>query len=219
MELNKNIPEDFDNLERYAPTLFSIPKTNAFLTPENYFSQLTEITIAQTSIPQLDKTELQVPDGYFQKLPDFLTTSIKLEELKNEKTFEVPAYYFDELPTRIQQLIGAQTSSFSLWNWLQQLLSPKIFAPATFVIVLLLGFYSATNLTKNETNNNTLLSADKTSIENYTDNSEIEEALLIEESDIDAISTAFADANANTDEITEYLAESTIDINTIANEL
>lgn len=220
MNNKTNIPEDFDNLERYAPTLLKIGKANHFSVPDLYFEELANFIHSEIAVSNIKKTEFELPSNYFEKLPDFIAASVKLEELKEQKAFEVPADYFDSLPTRIQDLVFSENKNGSgFWNWLQQVFSPKIFAPTCSMVVILLALYSNWNFTTQHNSRVKFAAVDIKYIQENTSVNDIEEELIIEESDIANISSEFAHTETDSEEIENYLVENNMDINTIANEL
>ena len=132
-----NIPADFDNLEKYAPTLAKIAKQNpfgvpenyfeencgfvsshikllsikkegGFIVPENYFEELPDIIQNRIFLSEMNKNET-VPEGYFDELPDIIQSRIFLDSLNKENPFAVPQNYFEELAGNIQSHITLES--------------------------------------------------------------------------------------------------------------
>src|SRR5207247_7338513 len=98
-----NIPDDFDNLEKYAPTLARIVKQNPFDVPDGYFDKNNSIIVSNAKLSSLNKNNcFTVPENYFEELPDLIQNKIFLLDLEQE---DVPEGYFNELPTIIQSKI------------------------------------------------------------------------------------------------------------------
>jgi hypothetical protein len=136
MNENLNIPHDFDDLEKYAPTLASVSRCNPFGVPKGYFEQLEQhlssyikITGSETNsgflVPEnyfelLGKkieaklTANEIPANYFEELPGIIGSRIFVESLNKENPFTVPENYFNELPSVISsdiKLLSAKNES------------------------------------------------------------------------------------------------------------
>lgn len=110
-----NIPEDFDNLERYAPTLSRLPKLNCFAVPADYFSELPDAIQADVialSFPR--ENPFTAPVHYFDELPLDVEASIAMNGIVKENELAVPTNYFEELPLEIE--LGIKTAAFPKEN-------------------------------------------------------------------------------------------------------
>ena len=77
-----NIPEDFDNLERYAPTLSKIRKENPFSVPENYFEEL--YSAIKLAVLKNGTGGFIIPENYFNDLSEIIKSKIFISELKKD---------------------------------------------------------------------------------------------------------------------------------------
>lgn len=101
MKDTNNIPEDFEDLRKYAPTLLKIEKKNCFSLPEGYFNDLSHRVEDSISIKDnSDKVDFNIPDNYFENLPEQISKRLSLEGLKKEGIFEVPENYFEDLAAK-----------------------------------------------------------------------------------------------------------------------
>ena len=132
MNENLNIPDDFDNLEKYAPALSRIPRVNPFAVPEGYFDTNRDLLLSVARISSSGKQDgftipenyfellpgriaaligredllsFGIPENYFEELPGIIRSRIFVEGLNKKSAFEVPADYFEELPGKIQSRI------------------------------------------------------------------------------------------------------------------
>ncbi|MEW6469255.1 MAG: hypothetical protein AB1458_10035 [Bacteroidota bacterium] len=128
-----NIPDDSDNLEKYAPALAGIRKENPFVVPEGYFDLLpSSIRLALLrkenggfvvpddyfeELPGIIRDRIflaglkqdpDVPEGYFDTLADKIQGGIFISELPKENPFSVPENYFEELPGRIEARLALE---------------------------------------------------------------------------------------------------------------
>ena len=91
MDNINNIPEDFENLQKHAPSLFTIERRNCFSVPEKYFDELPENIQRLIHLLNLkNEKTFEVPAAYFEQLPEYIREAILLEGLKKENTFEIP---------------------------------------------------------------------------------------------------------------------------------
>ncbi len=164
MDETLNIPPDFDNLDKHAPTLVRVRKQNPFIVPAGYFEELSpfiqsRIFLSQYkkdnpfSVPEgyfetlpgvlesklflssIGKQEQGIPEGYFNELPSLIQSKVFLSELNKENPFAVPANYFDELPARIQERLAAGNRKKRL---IVSLFTPKFAAYAAAAVIALL---------------------------------------------------------------------------------
>lgn len=106
-ELN-NIPDDFEDLEKYAPLLSKIKKENCFCVPPNYFSELSNDVRIDTITSDFNtENPFEVPSDYFTELPNEIEAAISAAQLIKEDTFNIPNNYFEELPQEITNEIIA----------------------------------------------------------------------------------------------------------------
>jgi hypothetical protein len=130
-----DIPEDFDDLEKYAPNLAKIARQNPFGVPEGYFDENERFIsshiqlifnkneggftvpdgyfeelqeVVQDRIFLEDLTTSEVPEGYFEELPDLIQSRIFLDSLHKENAFATPENYFENLPGHIQSRLALE---------------------------------------------------------------------------------------------------------------
>ena len=155
MELFNNIPDDFENLEKYAPTLAKVRKENCFTVPEGYFDELPEAIRIETIASQFSKENpFDVPADYFEDMAIEIEASAFASGLAKENKFKIPANYFDELPQEIETKII--TASFpkenpfdvpaDYFDHLPTLIQEKIAAQGHKVKVLTLDWFNKTQL-------------------------------------------------------------------------
>ncbi|HLG04085.1 MAG TPA: hypothetical protein VI731_10855 [Bacteroidia bacterium] len=136
-ELNdKNIPADFDDLSKFAPTLLALrgkegtfvvpenyfsdaasitnaiagfPAENGFVLPENYFDDLAERIVALAGLHAKTMGEnFVLPENYFSEFDRELNTKIALDNLKQDEGFSIPEDYFEKLADKIIFRAGMQ---------------------------------------------------------------------------------------------------------------
>lgn len=155
MDLTNNIPDDFEDLQKYAPTLAKLSKENCFVAPDGYFEELPEVIRVAQIASRFDKQNpFDVPAGYFDELPVELVAGIFANGLAEEMKAGVPANYFEELPKEIETGIIASTfpkeNPFALpdtyFDQLPAALQKKITAPEKEVKVLNLDWFNKTQL-------------------------------------------------------------------------
>ncbi|HXH98967.1 MAG TPA: hypothetical protein VNI52_01775 [Sphingobacteriaceae bacterium] len=97
--------------EKDAPNISLAGRGNPFAVPESYFTEMREHLTSQFTLESFCKDPgFNLPEGYFNQLPDFIEAKIAVEELKEELStegFKVPHGYFDTL----SQKIGERTTT------------------------------------------------------------------------------------------------------------
>jgi hypothetical protein len=105
---------------------------------------------------QSGKNPFRVDDSYFDAFGATLSNMItNLEEIEAEapflssipkyNPFDVPAGYFDELPTIIQELTAIKEPRFSIKEWLLQLIRPNFAIPVAVTIVIAIAAINVIN--------------------------------------------------------------------------
>jgi hypothetical protein len=222
MERTDNIPEDFEDLAKYAPTLHKMGRTNPFSAPKGYFDSLPEILGTVVTIANVDayKKTNDVPEGYFDQLPSFIQAQAVLSDVKKENPFTVPADYFDYLPARIQERIQ-QTSIRESWlsKLLEKLFSPKLaFAFSITLVVAVIGIYllqHPADVTGNKMQLSELNKKDITETANDFDESYLIDELSISTS-ANPSNNAVSDKQNN---IEDYLIDNKVDVNALLKEM
>jgi hypothetical protein len=105
---------------------------------------------------QSGKNPFRVDDSYFDEFSAKLNNMISnLEEIEADapllssipkyNPFDVPAGYFDDLPTIVQQLTVADQSRMSVKEWLLQLIRPNFAIPVAVTIVIAIAAINFSN--------------------------------------------------------------------------
>lgn len=103
-EFEHNIPDDADDLSKHAPALFAMKsKGEGFVTPANYFEELTDTVMARTILPE--DAGLDVPEDYFNELPDLILAKTKLP---SESGLSSPENYFEEFGAQLESRISLE---------------------------------------------------------------------------------------------------------------
>ena len=103
MQQDLDIPLDFDDLEKYAPTLAKIAKQQPFGVPQGYFEANEAFIPALVRLVSLKREEgFTVPGNYFEELPGIISDRIFLQGMRMD---DIPEGYFDELAGIIQSKI------------------------------------------------------------------------------------------------------------------
>ena len=154
-------------------------------------------------------------DDYFERFAAKIQNSVDtFEEIRNEapilsnipkyNPFDVPAGYFDELPTVVQQrcIDAAKKPAFA--EWLSMLFRPRFaIAVLTTVLIAVSGIY----YTRQTGVTNTIPAvAEEITVDEQLQN--IDETTIVEELTADADLAVIADPQ---DDIVDYLMESDID--------
>lgn len=106
MGLENNIPADFDSLEKYAPTLATIPNVLLWEVPASYFDGLPATVISIIHVEVYRKPlPFSVPEGYFESLQPIVKSQVYLEKLRQPSLFNVPEGYFEGLPVQVSGMI------------------------------------------------------------------------------------------------------------------
>jgi hypothetical protein len=117
MEDKNHIPTDFEDIAKYAPTLFRIGKVHGYVVPAHYFDELgEEINVSITTNIFPKQHGFAIPNGFFDELSNEINAGIAIENLKSKlpKLGSVPQNYFDELPLEIEA--NAIASNFPQGN-------------------------------------------------------------------------------------------------------
>jgi hypothetical protein len=105
---------------------------------------------------QSGKNPFRVDDSYFDEFSAKLSNTISnLEEIETEapllssipkyNPFDIPAGYFDELPSIIQELTIADQPRTSLKEWLLQLIKPNFAIPVAVTIIIAIAAINVIN--------------------------------------------------------------------------
>lgn len=215
MESIDNIPDDFENLERYAPNLYKIGKDTPFSVPPNYFESLPEIVNTVVKVGEISPLlkNNNIPEGYFDELPSFINAQTLLADIKKENPFVVPAGYFDCLPAQIQEVIQTQKQKISFFALFQKLFSPRLALVFSGLLVIITGIYFLQKPV--ESINNNLQLSDLTKKELSETTYDFDESYLMDE-----LSEEDADiANENPDYIADYLIDNNVEVSTLLKEM
>lgn len=249
MNTVNNIPDDFEDLEKYAPTLAKVKKENCFIVPAGYFDELPEAIRIEIIASQFSKENpFTVPADYFNELALDIEATIAETQLVSEHKFNVPANYFDELPKEIEA--GIITSSFpkenpfevpaDYFDHLPAAIQDNILSQAKKVKVLSLDWFSKTQLLAvaasviivcligvrywNKSNliapENTVASLTKSAEKTVEDGMENVDVSTLEETLSEETESENPQAQiASNNHIVEYLVDDHIDVSTLMNEL
>ena len=67
--------------------------------PEGYFDQLPESALTLARLSEMPRSmPMEIPEGYFDQLPESALTFARLSEIPRSMPMEVPEGYFDQLP-------------------------------------------------------------------------------------------------------------------------
>ncbi|MBI2271297.1 MAG: hypothetical protein HYU69_13215 [Bacteroidetes bacterium] len=249
MNTDNNIPDDFENLEKYAPTLSKVRKENCFAVPEGYFDELPEAIGIEIITSRFSKENpFTVPADYFNELSIDIEASVAATQFASEYKFDIPANYFDELPMEIEAKIIASSfpkeNPFELpadyFDHLPAVIQDKISPQAKKVKVLSLDWFTKTQLLAvaasvvivcligikywNKSNlvvpENPVAGLTKSAEKTLEDGMEnVDESTLEEALSEEAESGSQQLQIASNDHIVEYLVDDHIDVNTLMNEL
>ncbi len=170
-------------------------------------------------LSKLDKSNpFKVPDGYFDSLPEMIQQKINavpdLERMNRENPFHVPEGYFDSLPAVIQQRIvdGKPAKSLSR-EWILNLFRPRYIAWAVVLLLLVFGIKYLTKPVILSSSGNYLSyeEAENSDFINY-----IEESAFIDVLDQETDESASGKEDTG---IEQYLLENNIDISQLENNL
>lgn len=109
-EYNDILPDDFENLEKYAPSLLAIGRRDGFVVPENYFDELPAHLQALLTVTQAARDKfagLRTEENYFadlQQIVEILIVIDKAARDKNAGLSDPGDNYFDELTAQIEAL-------------------------------------------------------------------------------------------------------------------
>lgn len=109
-EYNDILPDDFENLEKYAPTLLQIGRRDGFVVPENYFEELPAHLQALLTITQAARDKhagLHTEEQYFIELQSIIELLIVIDTAardKNAGLSEPGENYFETLTAQIEAL-------------------------------------------------------------------------------------------------------------------
>ena len=90
-------------------------RVNPFVTPENYFENLSSSILSQVRLHQVsdpEKTDFSVPKAYFSQLTDHIQLHLRLAPYKGSvgTTWDVPKGYFDDMSKHIIFQVRLETS-------------------------------------------------------------------------------------------------------------
>lgn len=160
-----------------------IPKQHPFGTEHDYFSKLNDRIMDRVN--------------EFEELKDMAPT---LNQIPKYNPFSVPANYFEEFPTDLQNKIADNKTSIKWTDWLVLLLKPSFSVPV--LSVLLITFVGIKNIDK--IGEQTAIVQDSYSL--YDELENIDESMLIDE----VVNNADDQVTAES-EIEEYLIENEIE--------
>ena len=161
----------------------------------------------------------QVPDHYFEELPDKIMSSINslpdFESVSKVNPFTVPENYFEKLPVTISERIHDEALHANpLTGWIRIFSRPKFsLALASFILVLFVSirfFRQTIHITIPDQE------ISMVEIENSIYSDDVDESLLVDELDqLASVNTTTKDE----DGYIQYLMENDIDVNLIENKL
>ena len=139
-KLNNDWMQDF-------PAIKSVGNGNPFSTPENYFDNLINQTVAQQTVSEvenLNNNGFNIPEGYFEKLADNIGSRLNLELIKPQTDakigMSVAPDYFETSKNKILELTADSQTQKNIFS-----LFPKSFfkyaAAAAVIFVLGVGLY------------------------------------------------------------------------------
>lgn len=109
-EYNDILPNDFENLEKYAPTLLAIGRRDGFVVPENYFDELPAHLQALLTVTRAARDKfagLHTEENYFTDLQQIVEMLIVIDKAARDKKAGLSdpgENYFDELTAQIEAL-------------------------------------------------------------------------------------------------------------------
>lgn len=109
-EYNDILPEDFENLEKYAPTLLAIGRRDGFVVPENYFEELPAHLQALLTVTQAARDKfagMYAEENYFMELQHIVKALLAIDTAARDKNAGLTnpgENYFDELTAQIEAL-------------------------------------------------------------------------------------------------------------------
>ncbi len=112
---------DEEALSSSAPRLASIKHASPLVANDDYFNRFNQKL--QNNIEEFEEIKLEAP---------------LLASIPKYNPFEVPAHYFDDLPSRVQQIVSTKKSSTSLIEWLMLVIQPRFVLPV--IITLFVSF-------------------------------------------------------------------------------
>lgn len=121
MNTNNNIPLDEEALSSSAPRLASIKHASPLVANDDYFNRFNQKL--QNNIEEFEEIKQEAP---------------LLASIPKYNPFEVPTHYFDDLPSRVQQIVSTKKSSTSLIEWLMLVIQPRFVLPV--IITLFVSF-------------------------------------------------------------------------------
>ena len=207
----------FENL---SSTIFQHPlisKSNPFTVPEGYFELLPERVCSHAFI--LKHNPFAVPENYFENLPLRISNAIH-GSFAGVSEMQAPEGYFDTLPYRIQSKIQ-QTKKKESLVWFPVLPQYKL-APAAAMIVAIVSVSVYFNGFNRVDNSHLQANLTKKEIQHHVETemvNSIDESILIDAIDEDAVASANVETPKNNEEISNYLIENNIDINALSDEL
>jgi hypothetical protein len=177
--------------------------------------------------PELNRPGNKNPFGtgsdYFDRFADKIRSRVdEYEEIKNEapvlsnipkyNPFDVPAGYFDELPSLVQQKCNYIKTTPPIPSWLLMLFRPRVAIP---VICLMIIAFTGIHYLNNNNENGKNMYAEETSLDEQLMN--IDESTLVEA--LASASTDEAESDPEKETIKEYLMDNNIDESNLNNEL
>jgi hypothetical protein len=200
-----------EELHKMAPRLSKIGKKEVFSVPPLYFEQL------PAKLEQLILSKKQgvftVPENYFENLPHQLQQLVLNE--KQKETFDVPERYFEQLPHLIQAKAAAGRNVHGWDAFFQPAVKwgLALVVACVCAFVVMNSFYFSSTDTKVQTAQ--LTKAELKQAVEAGEFASMDEEVLMEQIEEEVPSTA-DDKQA---EITNYLIENNVELNTLINEL
>lgn len=201
MNEKNNISEEFDDLRNIAPNFSRIKKQNPFEVPQNYFDKLPSIL-----------HEKCVEAEELKEIAPVLTG------IKKENIFSVPNDYFEHLPYTIGERINAEKHQTSWIEKLAWIIRPKFAIPVSMaIIVAVIGLTLNINTENTKdveyASNESSISYEEIDKSHYLN--DIDEAMLIEEIEVEHISNS----NKENEVIENYLMDNHTDVSQLINQL
>lgn len=201
MNNDNDISNEDNNLNEMAPKLSKLSSNNPFCRDEH---------LKSVSDAYFDgfSSKLQNRINDIEDIKAFAPT---LLEIPKYNPFEVPADYFDELPTIVQECILESKNKRSRFEWIILLLKPRFAFP--MIVILFITIAGINYMNKNAELKNT---EEELSLEDHL--YYIDEIEIIDQLTADASIEA---ENVSTDEssIENYLLDNNIDESNLNNEL
>ncbi len=212
-----HIHDDAEDLSNLPGFLQEGKKGLVYQVPADYFEELPRRIMSEIRLLDLKPAEQPVPEHFFEELSEAIHHSIIIENLSisKEEPYQVPADYFDWLPSRIQdKIVTAPRVRFGL-DWWKQWATVRILLPSALGVVVLLICIRFMAPAANTNESFALNEQDKKEVIENPEAFGLDESIVMEHVVNRSKILDKTSSSSDQNEAIDYLIENNVDLNSL----